>query len=263
MSSADDDIVSVWRQNWTFSEVAVNMSTNHSHTTITAAPNVVFPLPNALYYTLELALALLAIGGNAVILAAYFCNRRLRIIPHYHLISLAISDFMMGAVAIPIWVAALQGFPYSYPSCLFALSMVLFIDLASVFSLLMMTIDRYIFICWPLRYEVVVTSRRTIVVIIISWILSITFVLPMPLRWNLGTPALTQCFFMSIVAMDYLVFVFFTCIVPPIIAMTAMYFHILSVVRKQVSLNFIARSFSLFSYNSVAKHRTLSKLYLF
>ncbi len=194
------------------------------------------PPIDVLYYMLEVMLSILAVVGNFVVLLAYACNRRLRIVSHYHLISLALSDFMMGAITIPLWLAALQGHPKNHFSCLFALSLIMYIDLASVFSLLVMTFDRYIYICWPLHYNVMVTSRRSIISIIASWSLSAIFMLPMPLKWNWSSPDLTICYFVNIVDMKYLVFVFFACILPPIVIMTFMYIHILVEVRKQVSI---------------------------
>lgn len=188
-----------------------------------------------LYYVLEILLALVAIFGNSLILIAYYCNRRLRIIPHYHLVSLAISDLLMGAVTIPMWLAAAyQGIPHNRYVCIFSLSTVLFVDFATVFSLLTMAADRYLFLCWPLVYNTIVTSKRSIAVIIMAWTSSAIFVLPMTFTWHWS--ASHNCHFIAVVNETYIVCVFAVCIILPIFIMSFMYGHILVIIRRHVSV---------------------------
>ncbi|XP_072022389.1 adenosine receptor A3-like [Amphiura filiformis] len=185
------------------------------------------------YFVVDILLALLAIVGNVMIIVAYISNRRLRIISHYHLMSLAVSDLLMGSVTIPIWLAAaFQGLPHSRLSCLLALSMVLFVDLASVFSLLSMTVDRYLFISRPLFYDANITSRKTIWWIISSWVVAGIFILPMPFTWRWQGQA--NCNFTTDVNIKYLLFIFISSILLPIVGMTAMYIHIFIIVRQKI-----------------------------
>ena len=189
---------------------------------------------HVIYYVVDIGLAVLAIIGNLLIVLAFINNRRLRIISHFHLISLAISDFLMGSITIPIWLAAaFQGLPHSCRRCLMGLSTVLFVDLAAVFSLLTMTIDRYLFICWPLFYNTSITPKRTLIWIICTWILAGIFIIPMPFTWKWSLTQ-TYCHLMTVVDTQYLFSIFIICILLPIILMSAMYGHIFALIRQKV-----------------------------
>ncbi len=206
---------------------------------VTSTESSVTPF-QVVYYVVDISLAILAIVGNLFLIIAYFTNKRLRIISHYHLISLAISDLLMGAVTIPIWLAAaFKGLPHDCYWCLMSLSTVLFVDLASVYSLLAMTIDRYLFIAKPMFYNSNVTSKRTIWWIISLWVAAGIFVIvPMPLGWK-WSESQYDCNFLAVVDTQYLLFIFISSIVVPIIGMGTMYTHIFFIIRQKVRLLFM------------------------
>lgn len=49
-------------------------------------------------------IAILAIFGNGLVCAAFATNKRLRILTNYYVVSLAVSDILVGSFNIPLWM---------------------------------------------------------------------------------------------------------------------------------------------------------------
>ena len=49
-------------------------------------------------------LAAIAIFGNGLVCAAFATNKRLRILTNYYVVSLAVSDILVGSINIPLWM---------------------------------------------------------------------------------------------------------------------------------------------------------------
>lgn len=49
-------------------------------------------------------ISVFAIFGNGLVCAAFAKNRSLRILTNYYVVSLAVSDILVGAINIPIWM---------------------------------------------------------------------------------------------------------------------------------------------------------------
>jgi hypothetical protein len=56
-----------------------------------------------------------------------------------------------------------------------ALFLLRFCNLATILNLLMITSNEFFFIVYPLRYRSMITKRRTIALMIASWVISLTF----------------------------------------------------------------------------------------
>lgn len=50
------------------------------------------------------AIAVFAIFGNGLVCAAFATNKRLRILTNYYVVSLAVSDILVGSINIPLWM---------------------------------------------------------------------------------------------------------------------------------------------------------------
>lgn len=49
-------------------------------------------------------IAVFAIFGNGLVCAAFATNKRLRILTNYYVVSLAVSDILVGSINIPLWM---------------------------------------------------------------------------------------------------------------------------------------------------------------
>ncbi|XP_038061735.1 adenosine receptor A3-like [Patiria miniata] len=188
----------------------------------------------AAYYIVEGILALCGFLGNSLVILLFALEPKLRLtVSNIHLVSLALSDLLMGTVAIPILLVALQGHPRQFPFCLMLLSVVVLIDTASVFALCAMTLDRYYSITRPLQYSVRVTKTRATLAALLAWLVACLLVLPMPLGWH-HQPSQPQCSFVEVVSMQYMTYVFFSCILVPFLLMCGVYIRLYGIIQKQL-----------------------------
>uniref|UniRef100_K7GC66 G-protein coupled receptors family 1 profile domain-containing protein n=1 Tax=Pelodiscus sinensis TaxID=13735 RepID=K7GC66_PELSI len=89
------------------------------------------------------------------------------------LVSLAVADVLVGAVAIPCAQLADAGLPQGQPTlCLLMLCTLLVFTQASVFGLLAIAVERYISILKPFRYLSLMTPHNALLAILGSWVLA-------------------------------------------------------------------------------------------
>uniref|UniRef100_A0A3P8SUT6 G-protein coupled receptors family 1 profile domain-containing protein n=1 Tax=Amphiprion percula TaxID=161767 RepID=A0A3P8SUT6_AMPPE len=101
-------------------------------------------------YTILLIAVSCCLGNLLVILALWTSNSIQQ--PTYCLIvSLAVADFMVGCVAIPLAVVVDGRVETSFHTCLFISCVVILFTLVSVLSLLAIAVDRYLRVYIPLR----------------------------------------------------------------------------------------------------------------
>ncbi|XP_019366763.1 PREDICTED: adenosine receptor A2b [Gavialis gangeticus] len=208
---------------------------------------------NSPYIALELLIALLSIAGNVLVCWAVATNRKLKTATNYLLVSLAVADIGVGALAIPFAITISIGFRADFHSCLFLACFVLVLTQSSIFSLLAVAVDRYLAIRIPLRYKSLVTGKRARGIIAVLWLLSFAIGLIPLMGWNNamgGCPNTTNasaaaresrkpcqvfCLFENVVTMSYMVyFNFFGCVLLPLAIMLGIYIKIFMVACKQL-----------------------------
>ncbi|XP_047429724.1 adenosine receptor A1-like [Mugil cephalus] len=192
--------------------------------------------PNVAYTAAELAIAFLSAAGNALVCAAVALNRRLRTVTNYFLVSLAVADICVGAVAIPCAVLTGVGLPrHNLYLCLLMLSVLIMFTQSSIFSLLAVAVERYVAIFMPFRYQVLMTPRNAALVILATWLLSFLIGLVPLMGWHKAPPDSGHCFFVLVVDMTYMVyFNFFACVLAPLVIMFLIYAQIFVAVKRQV-----------------------------
>ncbi|CAF2391627.1 unnamed protein product [Rotaria sp. Silwood2] len=128
-------------------------------------------------------LILTTVGGNTLVLLGLFLDKRLHTPSFYLIANMAIADLLLGLFVLPFssvlellndrWI-----FGQSFCSAWLALDVLC--CTASIIALMAVSIDRYIGVTRPLNYGSIMTTRRTIYLIIIVWAVSIlTSVVPL------------------------------------------------------------------------------------
>ena len=124
--------------------------------------------------------ALTAFLGNALILAALRKTSSINSTSNSLLCSLALSDLMVGLVVQPLHVIycvyGIIGGPRvrCYSRIMFAWSSDYFIAV-SFLTIVAISLDRYLSLCLHHRYRLAMTRGRTIGVIVLIWILCLSF----------------------------------------------------------------------------------------
>ena len=110
-------------------------------------------------------LSLITVAGNGLVVYLIITRTRLHNATNWIVLSLAIADFFLGAGYLPgrilLTGTSLMGY------CVLS-----FLIAASALNLSLLTFDRYVFITRPLRYSTLLTSKRTVLLIITVWLAS-------------------------------------------------------------------------------------------
>lgn len=148
-------------------------------------------LDSALFKTsVSLALAVLiviTIAGNVVVCLAVGLNRRLRSLTNCFIVSLAITDLLLGLLVLPFSAFYQLSCRWSFGKvfCNIYTSLDVMLCTASILNLFMISLDRYCAVTDPLRYPVLVTPVRVGVSLVLIWVVSITLsFLSIHLGWN-------------------------------------------------------------------------------
>ncbi|XP_072218972.1 adenosine A2c receptor [Leuresthes tenuis] len=212
-----------------FLQQRLNLLTSPSPPTVAISPN----MP---YMAAELVIAFLSTAGNLLVCGAVGLNRKLRTVTNYFLVSLAVADICVGAIAIPCAILTDVGLPHhNLYLCLLMLSVLIMFTQSSIFSLLAVAVERYIAIFMPFRYQVLMTSRNALLVILATWLLAFLIGLVPLMGWHKTPPDSGYCFFVPVVDMTYMVyFNFFACVLTPLLIMFLIYAKIFAAVKQQV-----------------------------
>ena len=117
--------------------------------------------------------------GNAIVIAVFAKNRQLRKQKFYLLINLAIADFLVGAIVAPWWVSHLARdfdlwkYKMNIQTVIAMRSIHMLLTHASLFNLMMVSLERMYATLWPLKHRVLETPTYY-VFIGLGWILPIS-----------------------------------------------------------------------------------------
>ncbi|XP_039605620.1 trace amine-associated receptor 1-like [Polypterus senegalus] len=127
-----------------------------------------------LLYTITWTVILLTIVGNLLVIISISHFKQLHTPTNYLILSLAITDLLMGGFIMPQKMSQIIDTCWYYGDffCKFYLGTVIMLSTASIIHLSVISLDRYYAVCHPLSYKVVVTVSVTVYFILISWILS-------------------------------------------------------------------------------------------
>lgn len=205
---------------------------HHQAANATSSPTLDVP-----YFLCESLTALFSIVGNLFICTVILRSKQLRaIVTNYFLVSLAVADILVGAVAIPCAQFADLGLPHYKPQlCLLMLCLLLVLTQASIFGLLAIAVERYISILKPFQYKSLMSPRNSLLVILACWVLAIAIGFLPLLGWHNPLPASGECLFNSIIRDTYMVyFNFMLCMLLPLSVMMVLYGRIFLEVKSQI-----------------------------
>ncbi|CAN9501093.1 unnamed protein product [Ophioblennius macclurei] len=127
-----------------------------------------------------------AIVGNILVILSVVCNRHLRIPTNYFIINLAIADLLLGTTVLPVsaTLEVLDRWVFGRIFCDIWAAVDVLCCTASIMSLCVISIDRYIGVRYPLQYPMIVTERRALLAMLGVWILAIVISIGPLLGWK-------------------------------------------------------------------------------
>ena len=119
---------------------------------------------------------LAAITGNVVVLWLFYKHESLRTISNRFLASLSVADAFVGLVIDPVWIVIKCWSLRRVQRNLLMIAKMLWIHTTAATSLnsCCVSIDRFIAIRFPFRYQDSLTKRRCFAVIILVWLISLS-----------------------------------------------------------------------------------------
>ncbi|XP_071836991.1 orexin/Hypocretin receptor type 1-like isoform X2 [Apostichopus japonicus] len=124
-------------------------------------------------------LFLASIFGNSMVCMAVIFQREMRTVTNFYIVNLAVADLLVSLICLPL--NAMNGVSMSWflgqPMCKFLGFFTLVSLCVSIYTLMMISVDRYLAICRPLKFQI--SATRVVVVVIIIWVASITVASPL------------------------------------------------------------------------------------
>ncbi|KFB47375.1 AGAP010513-PA-like protein [Anopheles sinensis] len=130
-------------------------------------------------------LSILTVAGNVMVMISFKIDKQLQTISNYFLFSLAIADFAIGLISMPLFsVTTLIGYwPLGPHICDTWLALDYLASNASVLNLLIISFDRYFSVTRPLTYRAKRTTTRAAIMIGAAWGISLLLWPPWIYSW--------------------------------------------------------------------------------
>jgi len=156
------------------------------------------------FFKLFLSMYLVTVLGNLLIILAVISDSHLHTPMYYFLSHLSFTDICLSTTMIPKILVNIQAQNQSitYTGCITQICFVLTFVCWENFLLLVMAYDRYVAICHPLRYTVIMNPRLCLQLILLSLFISIADALLhglMVLRLSFCTDLEIPLFFCEVV----------------------------------------------------------------
>ncbi|XP_029006404.1 adenosine receptor A1-like, partial [Betta splendens] len=196
---------------------------------------------NALFTLVEVLVAVSCCLGNILVIWAVLISRSMRQPTFSLIVSLAVADFMVGCVAIPLAVVVDGRVKTTFHGCLFISCVIILFTLVSVLCLVAIAVDRYLRVYFPLRYKRSVTQRHSCFAVAACWLVAIPLSFAPMFGWynhetlsNTGNSTFT-CKFIAVIPMTYLVyFSFFFCNLTSLLVMTVLYACVFYTIQRRL-----------------------------
>ncbi|CAN0300985.1 unnamed protein product [Lampetra planeri] len=137
------------------------------------------PYPvQVLIFSLCLAMYLTITAANLLVLVTVAVSTDLHKPMHIFLCNLVIGDIVGSTSGVPkqLQVLLTGNREILYVSCVAQMFTLHIFALNEIFTLAMMSVDRYLAICYPLHYHTKVTSKRSIFLSLLSWLIAMVAV---------------------------------------------------------------------------------------
>lgn len=128
--------------------------------------------------------------GNILVILSVVCHRHLQTVTHYFIVNLAVADLLLMSMVLPFSATfEIQGYwLFGRIFCNIWAAVDVLCCTASIMSLCVISIDRYIGVSYPLRYPSIMTERRGLLALLCVWALSFVISIGPLFGWKEPAP---------------------------------------------------------------------------
>ncbi|XP_005663928.1 olfactory receptor 6C75-like [Sus scrofa] len=138
------------------------------------------PQWQAVLFTLLLVTYMLSVTGNLTIIALTLSDPHLQTPMYFFLRNFAFLEISFTSVCIPRFLVTLVtgDRTISYDGCVAQLFFLIFLGVTEFYLLAAMSYDRYVAICKPLHYTIIMSSRVCALLVFSSWLAGFLIIFP-------------------------------------------------------------------------------------
>ena len=209
-------------------------------------------------FVLSLVL-IISLIGNGLTIIATLMNAKLRSYTCLLVCNLAVSDFLITCINLPIRMCQLFGLDWAtrgMVQCKASVAITCFLFTTSNSNLFLITLDRFLGVSFPLRYRSLMTIRKLTCAVLISWayalvVASFPFVVTgqKPSTSSLKNHTIEVCTFSTAFTPAYVLFIEFGTFFTSWFMMLAMYMCILRIL-------YTSRNSKLRSVRQLSEHNS-------
>ncbi|KAK2576484.1 hypothetical protein KPH14_005812 [Odynerus spinipes] len=161
---------------------------------------------------IAIVLSLVTVIGNIMVMISFKIDKQLQTISNYFLFSLAVADFAVGLISMPLFTVytVLGYWPLGPHVCDTWLALDYLASNASVLNLLIISFDRYFSVTRPLTYRAKRTTFKAAIMIACAWGISLLLWPPWIYAWpyieGQRTVASNACYIQFIETNHYITF---------------------------------------------------------
>ncbi|XP_058583672.1 olfactory receptor-like protein OLF4 [Neofelis nebulosa] len=133
------------------------------------------PALQPLIFGLFLSMYLITVFGNLLILRAVSSDSHLHTPMYFFLANLSFGDICVTSTTVPkmLWNIQTQSNVITYENCITQMYFFLLFAGLDIFLLTVMAYDRFVAICHPLHYMVIMNPRLCGLLVLVSWIMCV------------------------------------------------------------------------------------------
>ncbi|XP_026868409.2 alpha-1A adrenergic receptor [Electrophorus electricus] len=134
---------------------------------------------------------LVAIVGNILVILSVLCNKHLQTVTNFFIVNLAIADLLLSVIVLPFSASleVLGCWVFGRLFCNVWAAVDVLCCTASILSLCIISIDRYIGVKYCLKYPTIMTERRAGVILVVVWVSSMIISIGPLLGWKEPPPS--------------------------------------------------------------------------
>ncbi|CAF0715455.1 unnamed protein product [Brachionus calyciflorus] len=153
-------------------------------------PYKVYSLPAKITLSILASTAsLITVSGNLLVMLSFFLDRQIRNPTNYFILSLSVSDFVIGFVSMPFLTLYLMigKWPFGQIICNLWLSLDYTVCLTSIYTVLFITIDRFCSVKIPAKYRKWRSPNKIIIMVMLTWLVPCGLFFTSIFAWSYGS----------------------------------------------------------------------------